>query len=676
MIPSNSTSALSDELERLRVIEARHNSLLEASSDLVFWVDRTGGILNLHASEPGELYVPEAEIVGRNMFELLPGDVAETLNEAIVRAFDVGLEQHVEYALPFPEGDRTFEGRVVPSRDGEVLFLVRNITEKRQAELELRRRERELKTIADHSPDIITRIDRSMRYVFVNSALTNMAGVPPEFFLGKTAQEIGFPKETYAPFEQALEEVFATGKKVSILEPFATIDGSLRYFQIFLVPERGESGEIETVLALSRDVTELKLAHQQIERANRTLEERVKERTEQLTALNKDLGEAVKMKDEFLASMSHELRTPLNGILGMTQALRAFVYGPLDPRMEKPVEIIEESGRHLLDLINDILDLSKIQAGKLQLEMTQVPAKSLCDAVLTMTEKAAERKRHKVTLDLDPRVNHVVADGRRLKQMLVNLLSNAIKFTHDGGSIQLKVFADAEKGVARFAVSDNGIGIAPDRLSSLFKPFTQLDSGLSRQHSGSGLGLSLVLNMAVLHGGGVEVDSKENQGSTFTISIPWRPDTGLTPSGQIRLSAITPLGVSLPDEGKGVKVLIAEDDEKNATLLSDYLGAFGYEIHVAGSGFEAIHRALEIKPDVILMDIQMPGMDGLEATKRIKANEALSNIPVLALTALAMPGDRKRCLDAGASAYLTKPLKLKLLKETISDALRHSRELR
>jgi CheY-like chemotaxis protein/nitrogen-specific signal transduction histidine kinase len=528
----------------------------------------------------------------------------------------------------------------------------------------------------------------------------------------------------------------------------------------------------------------------------------VTERTAALSAANIDLAKATRMKDEFLASMSHELRTPLNAILGLSEALQEQVYGPLNDKQRQTLGSIEESGRHLLALITDILDLSKIEAGKFELAIDPVPVEPVCQASLQLIKQAAHKQRLTVSLKLDSAVMTIPADMRRLKQILVNLLINAVKFTAPGGAIGLEVAGDADRNVIAFTVWDTGIGIAPDDLARLFQPFVQLDSRLAREYAGTGLGLALVGRMVDLHGGSITVTSKPNIGSRFVIALPWRTpdaldseqrgalDTAAAPhaiavhraliiedspaaaeqlsrylyeldvetmahpqgDGTVALARemhpdvifldillpatsgwdvlaqlknepdtrdIPVLIVSVVDEqsramtlgaaGYLVKpftrqqvqaalnrmsmrpapdeppvarvgaahgqppnrpvILLAEDNEVNITTLADYLLVKGYQVVVARNGAEAIERAMERHPDLILMDIQMPGMDGLEAICRIRANPTLEMIPIIALTALAMPGDRERCLAAGADDYLSKPVSMKGLVATIDTHL-------
>lgn len=404
------------------------------------------------------------------------------------------------------------------------------------------------------------------------------------------------------------------------------------------------------------------------------LARRVEERTADLSKANAELARAARLKDEFLANVSHELRTPLNTILGSGEILRSQTFGPVNEKQLKYVRNIEESGRHLLSLINDILDLSKAEAGRLVMELRPVVIETVCQASLRLIKQLANKRGLQISQSFTNLVvPTLTADELRLKQILVNLLSNAVKFTPEGGRIGLEVVGDVEHQAVRFTVWDTGIGIAKSDMSTLFKPFVQVESNLARQYSGSGLGLSLVARMTELHGGGVSVESQVGQGSRFTVSFPWPNinQEARSKNGPRESAAETPAEPYLHRKSDPALVLLAEDNEDNISILVDYLRIYGYRIIVARNGSEAVERAREEKPDIALLDIQMPGMDGLEATRMLRLDPALANIPIIALTALAMPGDRERCIEAGATDYLSKPLHLRGVVDLIETYLNH-----
>jgi len=410
-----------------------------------------------------------------------------------------------------------------------------------------------------------------------------------------------------------------------------------------------------------------------LQRANAELEQRVGERTAELNHLNLELEHANRAKDEFLANMSHELRTPLNSILGMSESLLEQRRDALSDYQQRSLQVIESSGHHLLALINDILDLSKIEAGKLDFYPEIIGVAEISQGSLAFVKSQAIKKSINLTYEEDKTASKLYADPRRLKQILVNLLTNAVKFTPERGEITLQVLADLEEDLIQFSVTDNGIGIAPEDLKRLFQPFVQVDTGLNRQNEGTGLGLALVQKLTDLHGGSVQVESAVGRGSRFTINLPWGRDmlaqSQVSEPREELLSGRQMEKDHLQTEVSEhlTVILLAEDNMANVLTIGDYLESHDYQIVVAHNGLEAIEKAEENNPSIILMDVQMPAMDGLEAIRRLRATPRFATTPIIALTALAMPGDRERCLEAGANEYMSKPVSLKKLLRTINE---------
>jgi PAS domain S-box-containing protein len=449
-------------------------------------------------------------------------------------------------------------------------------------------------------------------------------------------------------------------------------DGTVSWFHDEAVVVRDETGTPLCFQGVMLDITERVRALQSLREERANLARRVEERTAELRAANADLARAARLKDEFLAAMSHELRTPLNAILGLSEALLEGVYGPHNDKQSRSLQSIAESGRHLLDLINDILDVAKIEAGKLELQVGAVPIASICESSVGLVRQAAGKKQLKTSVTVSDTATQIAADGRRLKQILVNLLSNAVKFTPDGGEIGLEVEEDRQGEVVRFTVWDTGIGIAAEDMERLFQPFVQVDSSLSRRYNGTGLGLALVHRLAKMHGGDVSVESEVGVGSRFTVSLPRQRPTERLDRGDLEEASGSAL---VAPSGTHSVVLLVEDNEANTVVVTDYLGSKGYRLKLARDGSEAIEQVRTERPDVVLMDIQMPGMDGLEAIRRIRADEEreVAETPIIAVSALAMADDCDRCLEAGADAYLSKPLVLRQLVQEIETQLQAAR---
>ncbi len=315
------------------------------------------------------------------------------------------------------------------------------------------------------------------------------------------------------------------GKSVVGVVGFANRPGGYDQDAIdFLQPVLSACAQL---IVADRNERRRRKAEEELSEERASLARRVGERTADLRTANAELAHALRVRDEFLATMNHELRTPLNAILLLSELQQRQILGPLNEKQLKNLSNIEESGRHLLELINGILDIVKINAGKFEMDIGDISVESICKASLRMIHAMAEKKNIKVMLSIEPQVTSIAADDRRLKQMLVNLLSNAIKFSPAGSSIGLEVTGDIENDIVQFTVWDHGIGIAQEDIQRLFKPFAQLDSGLAREYGGSGLGLVLVSRMAELHGGGVSVESEPGKGSRFKFSLPWHGEVGM-----------------------------------------------------------------------------------------------------------------------------------------------------
>ncbi len=419
------------------------------------------------------------------------------------------------------------------------------------------------------------------------------------------------------------------------------------------------------------DISTRKAMEDALQRERRSLEQRVLEQTAELRMANAELGRAARLKDEFLANMSHELRTPLNAVLGLSASLQEGVYGPLTPQQGQTIRTVEESGRHLLNLVNDVLDLSKIEAGVINLVSAEFPLDDICQESLRIVRESAQRKGLRITYRNPVSGLTVNADEKRIKQILVNLLSNAVKFTQRG-EIGLDVDVQPDGKAVCMTVWDTGIGISEDQQKHLFKPFVQLDNRLSRDHSGAGLGLVLVRRMVDLHNGSIIVQSTPGTGSRFTVDLPLEPSGGSRKAEdsirwERRGSSV------LVEDRKARRVLIAEDNETNLHLLEDYLTASGFMVVMARNGKEVLDTVLEKKPDVILMDIQMPVIDGLEVTRRLRADPAMRSVRIITITAFATEEDSAKCFAAGADDHFTKPLNMGDLVRAIDNLLRSRR---
>ena len=457
-----------------------------------------------------------------------------------------------------------------------------------------------------------------------------------------------------------VQQSLLSGQSSEMEYRMLTRDDRIVWFRDQTVLVRDDKGKPLYWQGMKIDITQRKQAEDEIRSLNAELELRVENRT-------KELERALRAKDEFLANMSHELRTPLNAILGLADSLVEQTAGPLNEKQQRYITTISESGQHLLSLINDILDLAKVESGQIVLNIDEVHVKQLCQASVRMINELAHKKRQSVTLEVDDDISSIWVDERRLKQVLVNLLSNAVKFTPEDGSLGLEVHGDRTEKRVMFTVWDKGIGITESDLARLFQPFVQLDSGLARETTGTGLGLVLVAQMTRLHNGSVSVKSQVGKGSRFTVTLPWEPALVVDPD--LRLRRTGKFRAIRPEAKDRPIILLLEDAKETTIMMKDYLEMAGYTALIARDGASGIDLAKKVHPDLILMDIHMPNMDGLEATRRLRADPDFRTTPIIALTALAMPGDRERCLAAGATDYLAKPVSLKKLAQMIEEYL-------
>jgi PAS domain S-box-containing protein len=572
-------------------------------------------------------------------------------------------------------------------RPAGFLYLIDNITVEKETQATLVALSTLQQGILDSTDYAIISTDREGLVQTFNGGAERMLGYQAAAVIGTSALRFVDPQELQGHLQQlggqlgrpvtdlAFQDLIAPTAAGQVHErnlTFLTQTGSPVPVALSISALRGPDRDLMGFVGVAKDMT----TQRQTEQALRQINER-------LTLANADLHRATRLKDEFLANMSHELRTPLNAVLGMAEALADQVFGPVTPRQAKALNTIDTSGRHLLGLINDILDLSKVEAGKLELQTAPTSVHTLCHSGLTFVRQQAHKKSIRLELSVPPHLPPIDVDEQRLRQVLINLLSNAVKFTPQGGLVQLKAErCEPAPGENMphlvLTVTDTGIGISAEHLPRLFQPFTQVDSRLNRQHEGTGLGLALVRRLVELHRGKVSVTSAVGQGSCFMVRLPYVAGTlpstdtdGMTPAAAPVLSSAFAPAVS---SGAGAlspsgQVLLVEDNDANAASMVDYLTSRNLILTRACNGQQALERAIAHPPDLILMDIQMPGMDGLETIRRIRAHPQINAIPIIALTALAMAEDEAACRDAGADDYLTKPVRLRLLLERILQLL-------
>jgi PAS domain S-box-containing protein len=648
--------------EEVQKSEAKYRQFIENAGVITYTADANGSftfISNQVQSLIG--YTPE-ELLGKHFSVLVQPDWIPTVAEKYKRQF---LDRQRESTLLFPVNHKNGETRWV---EQDVILLekdnfvqgfqcvVKDVTEQTLIQQKLQKIEEEQKehqyraqAILDNAPLVIYVKDLDGKFILINRMFRELFGFTDEDVIGK--ESFGFAHQTTPTLKRYAEadrQVIETGKPVELEDIMVVADGH-RHLLSIKFPLYDKNNRLLGVSGFMKDVTDM-----------------VKYRQELIAARQK-AESAETLQEQFLANMSHEIRTPMNGIVGMTGLL---MQSALQEHQREYVNIIKQSSDNLLVLINDILDLSKIKAGKISIE--KIPF-SLDDVIKPLNAsfrlKAAEKELG-FSILLHPSVpGYLLGDPHRLSQVLGNLLSNAMKFTEKGYvTLEISVQeSNSNRPTLAFLVSDSGIGIDEKQLPLIFESFSQASSDTTRRFGGTGLGLAISKRLIELQHGSIHVASKPGSGTTFTVLLPFV----ISSEEEVMKGKTKPL--SQPDialDFTGKHVLIVEDNEVNQRVLQYNLEQYHIAVTIAGNGKEAINWLRKNNTDLIMMDLHMPQMDGLQATDYIR-RQMRSTIPIVILTASVLRNERQRCLSIGANDYIAKPFAREELQRCLERFLLH-----
>ena len=642
-----STILTSFRLERAEKAGMRERAFLDAliwsAPSAIVAVDEDGRVIGVNPAFEALFLYRSSDVIGRTLDELVVPEEQMTKAGELFDRVQHGEVFHQDLERRRADGSlvpvRVSAARVQDVGEGAVFVLYEDRSAEVKANEALREAERHYRALVESSSDLVWTCDRAGRWTFVNAASRQIYGTEPQHLVGTGFGE----RVTDERREQDIEMIreVLSGAEVSDYETLhVAVDGAQKHLSFSARPVRTQTGEIVGAQGTARDVSERAAVRAALEEAREL-------------AIN-----AAHTRSAFLANMSHEIRTPMNGVLGMLEVL---LDTELDREQRRATEVIRSSGQALLTLIDDILDVSKLDAGSVEIEEIPFDLKGLVDATIRLLSVDAEKRGLEVTCEFDPRVSHRVSgDPGRVRQILTNLTANAIKFTHEG-RIAVSVEPPppgASADAVHFVVRDTGIGISPEKLDTIFEQFTQADISTTRRYGGSGLGLTICRGLVERMGGQISVTSAEGKGSAFSF---WVPLPALEPEAQ---RTETPTL-------QGLRALVLDDNAVNRRVLTEGLASAHIRVDAVGHPHAALDRLIQAAAAndgyaFAVIDRQMPEMDGFEFAARVRERSDIADLPLVLLTSTPSQGDGRLCRDLGIGGYLPKPVGRSDLLEAIS----------
>ncbi|MFN5155809.1 MAG: ATP-binding protein [Betaproteobacteria bacterium] len=655
--------------EALLEAENRSRRRVELLSEVIFETAPDGGLVYVNGAWRGIFGEEPRDCLGLDIRDYLEPD-SHAAFEALLAPRDDGGSASAERCFRRRAGARRWTAvSLAHLPQGGLLGVIHDITARKAAQDEIAK----LSLVASCTDNLVVITGADGRVEWVNQAFVQRTGFGLDDMIGRAPGEVLQGPGTDPAAVARIRQALAAGLSVREELLNYTRGGEPYWVALQITPVRGGSGRLEHFVSVQADITDKKRQDQALLDQKQDLERHVAMRTRELVKAKEDAEAATRAKSAFLANMSHEIRTPLNAIVGFAHLC---LQTALDPKQRDYVTKTEQAARSLMQIVNDVLDFSKIEAGRLVLEQAPFELRRVLAQVDAIAGSTARHKGLGFGIRVAPDVPDTLrGDAMRIEQVLLNLASNAVKFTEQG-SVAITVeraSGDGQTVDLRFHVHDTGIGISPSQLQRLFAPFSQADESTARLYGGTGLGLAICERLVHAMGGAMLVDSEPGRGSTFTFTARFdRADA----QGRSPASATAPTDLARVRERlAGRRVLVVEDNEFNQIVLRDLLQGVGVATSLAGNGVEALARLLSDPPyDLVVMDVQMPGMDGHEATRRIRANPRLQGQVILGMTANATPEDRQRCLEAGMDAVHPKPIDPDLLYRTLQSLLLGGRD--